>query len=173
MPLKLNVGASRKVTDNNYGSRGASVNLKIELDTTLVTDPPKLQEKIRHLFQVVRTSLAEELNGGDHHANGRNSPTGNGEHAAADHPPVNGNGAYRGSGNAGPRRSTPSQCKAIYAIARANGIHLGDYLHQRYQTARPNELTLRQASEAIDDLRAFGVGAGAAETGPRSDRRPA
>jgi hypothetical protein len=42
MPLKLNVGASRKVTDNNYGSRGASVNLEMELDTTLVTDPPKL-----------------------------------------------------------------------------------------------------------------------------------
>jgi hypothetical protein len=30
------------VTDNNYGSRGASVNLEMELDTTLVTDPPKL-----------------------------------------------------------------------------------------------------------------------------------
>jgi hypothetical protein len=158
MPLKLNVGASRKVTDNNYGSRGASVNLEIELDTTLVTDPPKLQERIRHLFQVVRTALAEELNGGDHHANGHAGPTGNGEHPAGDRPAANGNGAHRGSPAAGPRRSTASQCKAIYAIARANGIHLGDYLHQRYSTARPGELTLRQASEAIDDLRAMGVG---------------
>jgi hypothetical protein len=159
MPLKLNVGASRKLTDNNYGSRGASVNLEIELDTTLVTDPPKLQDKIRHLFQVVRTSLAEELNGGDHHTNGHTGPNGNGEHTATDRTAANGNGAHHGARNAGPRRSTPSQCKAIYAIARANGVHLGDYLHQRYQTARPNELTLGQASEAIDDLRAMGVGA--------------
>ena len=35
MPLKLNVGASRKVGDNNYGSRGASINLEMELDGTL------------------------------------------------------------------------------------------------------------------------------------------
>ena len=159
MPLKLNVGASRKVTDNNYGSRGASVNLEIELDTTLVTDPPKLQEKIRHLFQVARTSLAEELNGG-HHANGHVGPAGNGDQPPGDRPATNGNGAYRGSRDAGPRRSTASQCKAIYAIARAAGVSLGDYLHERYQARRPDELTLRQASEAIDDLKAAGVGAG-------------
>ncbi len=157
MPLKLNVGASRKVTDNNYGSRGASVNLEMELDTTLVNDPPKLQEKIRHLFQVARTSLAEELNGGGSHANGHAGPSGNGDHTA-DRPAANGNGGNRGPRDAGPRRSTAKQCKAIHAIARANGVHLGDYLHQRYQTARPNELTLRQASEAIDDLRAFNFG---------------
>jgi hypothetical protein len=134
------------------------VNLEIELDTTLVTDPPKLQDKIRHLFHVVRTSLAEELNGGDHHANGRNSPAGNVDHPAVDRPTANGNGAHHGARNAGPRRSTAKQCKAIHAIVRANGVHLGDYLHKRYQTARPNELTLRQASEAIDDLRTFSFG---------------
>ena len=108
MPLKLNVGASRKVTDNNYGSRGASVNLEIDLDTALVTDPPKLQEKIRHLFQVARTSLAEELNGG-HHANGHAGPVGNGDQPPGDRPAANDNGAYRGSRDASPRRSTASQ----------------------------------------------------------------
>jgi hypothetical protein len=159
MPLKLNVGASRKVTDNNYGSRGASVNLEMELDTTLVTDPPKLQEKIRHLFQVARISLAEELNGGDHNGNGHSGHAGNGKHVAADGPVANGNGRSRDARHAGPRRSTSKQCKAIHAIARAHGVHLGDYLRNRFQTGRPDELTLRQASEAIDDLRAFGVGA--------------
>jgi hypothetical protein len=41
MPLKLNIGASKKVADQNYGSRGASVNLEIELDASLVTEPGK------------------------------------------------------------------------------------------------------------------------------------
>ncbi len=36
MPMKLNVGLSRKVGEPNYGSRGASVNLELELDAALV-----------------------------------------------------------------------------------------------------------------------------------------
>jgi hypothetical protein len=157
MPLKLNIGASRKVTDNNYGSRGASVNLEMELDTTLATDPPKLQEKIRYLFQVARTSLAEELNGAGHHANGQSGPAGKGEPPSGDPAVTNGDGRQHNWQDPAPRRSTASQCKALHAIARAHSIHLGDYLHHYYQAFRPEDLTIRQASEAIDNLKASSV----------------
>src|SRR5262249_32608997 len=63
MPLKLNIGLCKKVGEANYGSRGASVNVEVEVDSSLVTEPAKLQERIRQLFGLVRTSLAEELNG--------------------------------------------------------------------------------------------------------------
>ena len=40
MPLKTNVGINRKVTDSNFGSRGASVSLEVELDSSLVQPNP-------------------------------------------------------------------------------------------------------------------------------------
>src|SRR5476651_698827 len=98
MPLKLNVGASRKMTDNNYGSRGASVNVELELDSSLVAEPGKLQDRIRQIFGLARTALAEELNGG---GNGNSSK------------PVAGNGNGTAALTNQPRRpATTSQCKA-------------------------------------------------------------
>ena len=61
MPMKMNVGLSRKIGEANYGSRGASINLELELDSGLATDSARLQERIRQLFGLVRKSLDEEL----------------------------------------------------------------------------------------------------------------
>ena len=36
--LKLNIGLSRKVGEANFGSRGASVNLELEVESGLVRD---------------------------------------------------------------------------------------------------------------------------------------
>jgi hypothetical protein len=36
MPMKLNVGLSRKVGEPNYGANGTSVNLELELDNSPV-----------------------------------------------------------------------------------------------------------------------------------------
>src|SRR5439155_7086344 len=83
MPLRLNVGLNRKVGEVNYSSRGASVNLELELDGALVAEPQKLHERIRQLFGLVRTALAEELNGGsnghDSANNGANARPDNGQ----------------------------------------------------------------------------------------------
>jgi hypothetical protein len=149
MPLRLNVGASQKVSDNHYGSRGASVNLELELDSGLVAEPARLQEKIRQLFALVRTSLAEELNGANGH---RPSPT-----PAKSTPPVPANGssgAGNGQRSGAIRPATPAQCKALYALARQQGLDLADWLYQHAQVRRPDDLTVRQASGCIDALKA-------------------
>ena len=63
MPMKLNVGLSRKVGEPNYGSRGASVNLELELDNSLVEQPERLRDRIRQLYQLAKASVDEELHG--------------------------------------------------------------------------------------------------------------
>src|ERR1700676_4938463 len=114
MPLKLNVGLARKVGEANYGSRGGSVNVEMELDGSLVSEPDKLKERIRQLFGLVRTSLAEELNGGNGHAHAPAQENGSAKANGA--PSHNDNGAGRSPSqrNSNPRPATQSQIKAIY-----------------------------------------------------------
>jgi hypothetical protein len=139
MPLKLNAGLSRKVADGHYGSRGASVNIELELDASLVNEPPKLQEKVRKLFNVVRVSLDEELNG-------------HGEQPSAKPAaPPSGNG--NGKQSAGGRMATQSQIKAIHAIARSRHINVSDFLRHHFHVGRPDELSIQTASQAIDELK--------------------
>lgn len=134
MPVKLTIGLSRKIGDANYGSRGASVNVELEAEASLVNEPAKLHEKIRQLFNLVRSSVTDELNG---------SPA-----------PTSSNG--NGSGHAPPGRirpATQSQVKALHAIAKANGLQLQSFLRERFQVSKPEDLNIKQASEAIDRMK--------------------
>ena len=62
--IKLNAGFSRKVGEANYSSRGASVNLELELESSLVAEPEKMSDKIRALFTLARKAVDEELKNG-------------------------------------------------------------------------------------------------------------
>jgi hypothetical protein len=135
MPLKVNVGLSRKVGEANYGSRGANINIEMEFDSTLVSEPGKLQSRIRQLFGLVRSSLAEELNGNKEPPNG------------------NGNGAGNGHASAPAWRATQSQVKAIYAIAKSQRLDLASWLRERFHVDRPEDLGIKTASQAIDELK--------------------
>jgi hypothetical protein len=160
MPLKLNVGASRKVTDNNYGSRGASVNLEFELDASLVAEPDKLQAEIRRLFGLVRASVAEELNG---HGKAGGNGAADTQTANLRAPHFDGGvttSSRAGTNGTGSRPATASQVRALHAIARSQGIELSRFLYDCFQLHRANDLTIKLASTAIDALKAVGVGSG-------------
>ena len=58
--VRLNAGFSRKVGEPDYGSRGASVNLEVELESHLVTDPDALTDRVRKLFQLAREAVNTE-----------------------------------------------------------------------------------------------------------------
>ena len=154
MPLRTNIGISRKVADNNYGSRGASVNLEVELDSSLIQEPERLQERIRQVFRLAQQSVDEELsrqNAANGHDNGHT-------------PPANGNGRHNGNGNgkahSNGRKATASQVRALHAIASRQGLDLAVTMQERYGIDHAEDLGIGQASELIDELKAQANGAG-------------
>ena len=154
MPLKANVGSSRKIADNNYGSRGASVNLEVELDSSLIHEPERFHERIRHVFRMAQQAVDEELarqSSSTGHANG---------HAAA----TNSNGRHNanGSGNAtrqsNGRRATASQARALRAIADRQRLDLAALLGARFGVQEPEGLSITEASGLIDELKSSANG---------------
>ena len=65
MPLKLNIAMSRKIGEPNYGSRGATVGLEMEVDSSLVDQPRQLHERIARLFRLAKQSVDRELGTSD------------------------------------------------------------------------------------------------------------
>ena len=72
--IKLNAGFSRKVGEANYGSRGASVNLELELESGVIDAPDKMHERIRALFALARRAVDEELRNGNAPAAKKDDP---------------------------------------------------------------------------------------------------
>lgn len=127
--IKLNTGFSRKVGEPSYGSRGASVNVELELEGHLIQDPGALQQRIRQLFTLAKAAVDEELSG-----------------AAAPAP------ASPPAETVPERNATASQLRAIRAIA--NRLGLDPQIVTRDELgAQLDQLTLRQASTLIDRLK--------------------
>ena len=138
MPLTLNVGFSRKVGEANYGSRGASVNLQVELEGGALRNPSQLRRDISNLFRYTREAVNEEL--ARVHSATR----------AAEPAPENGH-SHVGE-EIEVRAATPAQVRALYAISRKYQINLIELLMERFGCHQPEDLSLEDASSLISDL---------------------
>ena len=161
MPLTLSVGLTQKIGEPNYCSRGGSVNLELEVDTALVAEPGRLQERIRELFALAQQSINEQLHGASGTAPASPPATNvNGNHAGDSsrrHTPPrstsNGNGHSRGQqrGSTIPP-ATASQVRALHAIADRQGLDLVGVVRDQYGFGDPAALTIAQASQLIDEM---------------------
>ena len=152
--IKLNCGISRKVGEPNYGSRGASVNVELELESSAAQDAGALHEKIRKLFAVAKASVNEELG----LASGSAGPAGPGTPPAA-RPPANGQasgrsapGANGGKGANGDRPATESQLRAIRSICGRLGLD-ADQEASRMCQGPAARISLAEASKLINHLK--------------------
>lgn len=141
--LKLNVGLNRKVGEPNYGSRGGSVNMEVELDNSLMQEPERLRETVSRLFAMVRQSLEQEL--------------------VAESPAIKTDQSVQVSVkaegqtlqdvlNSNARLVTGKQLSFLQNLARVQRRNLEKECEQAFQ-ASPERLTSKQASQLIEKWR--------------------
>ena len=155
--LKLNVGFTKKVGEANYGSRGASVNLDVELDSGVIGDADRLKDRIHLLFAMAKASVEDELNGHSQNGNGHNGAVTNGATSnghANGH--TNGNSRQREA----IRKATASQVRAIHAIVDRQRLDLPALLQQRFGLNTAADLSITEASGLIDEIKGATNGVG-------------
>jgi hypothetical protein len=154
MPLRLNVGVSKKLGLPAYSSIGASCNL--DLESAILRDPAGFRDQVQGAFAAAREAGDDELARlqalGDPGVERQTPPSF-----------VSTNGTPARNGHLAPRpgparerpgkAATASQVRAITAIARRRHADL-DGLLRDLGVNRPEELSLAEASRLIDQLKA-------------------
>jgi hypothetical protein len=146
--IKLHVSACKKITDGNYGSRGGSVGIEVEVDSSLVGESAKLRDHIRKLFDIANASLSEELQANNEPACVDDS------HQQRDKVSFNGNDNGAGNAVSVPtvRFATEKQIICIQGLARKHGIPVPELLKQAGVRVF-NDMSVRQASQMIESLK--------------------
>ncbi len=136
MPVKVNVGLSKKIGQPDYGSLGASCNVEFELDGSYDNGSSEhFQEAVRRAYVACRQAVESEIAVSHSPRNGIG-----GQHSAT---PVNrvanDQPSYQANGNGNVRNATSSQVRAIFAIANRSRVDLPSLLSQ-FGVSRPDDL---------------------------------
>jgi len=143
--LKLNASFSKKVpAEQEFSSKGYSATIEIELPDGLSQE--QLQGRIHDTFELVKSSVENELNGTTNSNSSATQPpvqTNNNTRPYQD----NNNNYSKSKKNEG--FASPKQVKYLCDLARTRNISLLSYL-QDYGHAQPSELNRKECSSLID-----------------------
>ena len=161
MPLKLNVGLCKKVGQPDYGSLGASCNVELELDASLLqSDLNGFHNRVERAFAACRQAVNDEL-ARQQNGNGEAKSAPAGRTAVVGRVGANGNGEPRSRTGNSAHRATAKQLDYAQQLAgkiRGLGIRRLDQLTQKMFNKPVADLSGFDASNLIDTLKSIKAG---------------
>ncbi len=158
MPLKLNVGLSKKIGQPDYGSLGASCHLEVELDQSLVFhDLDGLQERIQNVFAACRQAVSDELSHQQDASPGSGPGNRNSQTAVGVHP----NGSPKDHNGQNGHRASQKQLDYAQQLAgqiRGLGVRRLEAVAQKMFSKPLADLSSLDASGLIDVLKEIKAG---------------
>jgi hypothetical protein len=154
MPIKVNVGLSQKIGQPDYGSLGATCHVEFEADSHLLqNDLDGFHRHVANAFVACKQAVQDELSRHQHGSVAQTIDVAGSRHASGR---SNGhaNGHINGQRRSTARKATVSQVRAIESIANRLQLDLTQWLQSKYGLRLPGELSISDASAAIDDLKA-------------------
>ena len=153
MPMRLNLGVSRKLGTPDYGSVGASCGVELELDAGMLDrDRAGFEARVRDAYLAAEKAVQSELERlrpppASATPRDRAAPAAPRPESPGDRPGSPPRGRFE------PRPATPNQLRAIRSLAGRLRLDLPALLREEHGLSRPEDLSLSQASGLIDALK--------------------
>jgi len=159
MTIKINVGVNKKIGLPDYGSAGSHCNIEIEADNSILDNADQFLLRVQEAYAVAWQSVEEELS---HHRPGANASPPRQEqpqrqeYQRNDNPRCDNSGGNRYIASAKQQNFIASLVKGIKGL---NWQTLDKYCNSKWGN-NTSQLSPKQASELIDDLKSAKEGRG-------------
>lgn len=153
--IKISASLSQKRPLPGVEYSSCQIGAAMEIEVSDGDGPDAVRDRIQQLYQLLNESINQQFaEAAQSHGNGGNN---NGQRTATRRTQANASRQNAGNnGNGGRNRSagaTQAQQRAIFAISRSLNLEVGDVVAD-YGVADARDLTVKQASALIDDLKA-------------------
>jgi hypothetical protein len=161
MTIKINVGVNKKIGLPDYGSAGGHCNIELEADNSILDNAEQFLQRVNDAYELARQSVEEELS---HHRPGNTAQSRAETQQPRQEYRQESRQEYRNdnsrsdnnSGGGGNRIASAKQQQFIASLVKAvkglNWQTLDRYCNSKWG-ANTSQLSPKQASELIDDLR--------------------